>query len=266
VTSPYPGDELVLTAGAWRPRASRDWDAFYEWAQTACSHRLVQAEAWPLLSDLLALRSFLRQLDDPDMEALGELAASFVRLPGEAGPLSPITFDIDVRHQRALAALGRALVACPAIYLVDTDSGAAIAGPAIMDWGSDPQAAHGSVLVRADPEGPPYSFFAPFDADGFRIEHDGVVKFRARRVAQERRDGVARLIDRDTGASVTVPGAVSHLITHEDRSRYEQPDHFHVETRSFPADYLDPLREDLAALVAAALETGHPLRVPVRFG
>jgi len=267
VAPPSGDDELVLKDGAWRLRTSdaHEPHAFREWAKTACVHGLVRAEAWPLLTDLLALRDVLTVLDGPGTRALGELAAAFCRLPREVGRLAPLTVDVDERHRRALSELGAALVTLRAIHLVDSDTEAVIAGPAPPGASADPPTAHGSILVEHRGPGPPYSFFTPFDARGLCVERDSAVVFRARRVTQDRSDGTTRLVDRDTGASVALEGVVAWRNPQAD-GRPEYPACFHVETRPLPAEHLATVRQELEMLVDAALETGHPVRMPDRFG
>ena len=257
---------MAFVDGAWRLEGGNvGLGDDVDWAEGACEHGLRQAEAWPLHGDLQVLRSFVRQFDDPDCVALERLVGGFFRQRGEVGELRPLALDVDERHERALQGLEQRLVACPAPHLVDSDTGVAFGRASSIDWETGSPIPRGYVLIAAPPPGPPYSYWTPFDAKGIRVEQDGIV-FRARRAAQEPGDRRSRLEDQDTGASIEIDGAIAYRTGPIGKPVYVRPTHFHVEQRTFPADFVANAREDLATLVRAALETGHPIRFPARFG
>lgn len=261
VTLPHEGT-LAFRTGAWRlldaeGRPSADEET---WAPTACPHGLVDAQAWPLASDLASLSNFLVRHDDPDRRALAELIAAFGRRPGESGELQPLAFEVDERHARALDGLGPAFATTPGPWLVDSDTDETIAGASRLHR-SGPLAS-GFVTVRSPPSLPLRSFIAPFDQDGLRLQLEGRVKLAATRIEQEAIEGGVRWTDLDTGETAEATGWV---VTGWARDPTVHR-HVHIRMGTLPTDLVAQAREDLGALVAAALRTGHPIELPDRFG
>ncbi|MCA9712424.1 MAG: hypothetical protein KDK70_41700 [Myxococcales bacterium] len=220
------------------------------------------AEAWPLASDLQNLLTFVRGHDSAPLRAVAELIAAFGRRAGEAVPLEPAVVEIDERHAQGLTLLDERLARTPAPCLVDSDRGAILASPtSILDTAAGPVII-GRGLVRPDPAGSEmasHPFFVRFDVGGVRLERSDTV-VSAMRLAQHRIDGRTQWEDLDTGATVDVPGP---LVAGPRDGRV--PRRLHVETRPLPAAFLAQARHDLRALVDAALQTGHPIRLPDRF-
>ena len=261
VAAPLPGGTFVLDDGQWKldGREGDSATALGDWAATACAHGLALVDTWALLHDVLNLRSWLRRFDDHDSAALDELAAAFCLLPGESGN-APLTYVVDSRHRDALTRLREAIPRLSAPYLVDTDTKQVIAGPPSVRGDGSGSSEEGFAGVRSIiTPGPPYSFSVPYDSDGIRLEQDGAVLFRARRVSQEVvGTETTRFVDLDTGQSITSHGLVGlKLQMRSDPRPREYPTRFHVEERQLPPAHLGKVRAALTQLVEASLETGH---------
>ncbi len=208
-------------------------------------------ERWPILTDLEALDRFLRRFEDPTLlsvRAVLEGAFRFAQSPdGDAVPVRATQTQL-----RGMDLLNAEIPRCPALFLVDSDTGQAIFGPATMDWDASPPRERGHALVHGSTR---HSHYVRFDARGLHLERDGQLIFMARRVTQVVAEDHTRFVDRDSGAAVRYPGFVAR----QRPAPVDAPAHLHVETRPFPGDYLQRVRDELTALIRGALDSGPPI-------
>ncbi len=264
VASPPAGTSIELVTGQWRlvPEGVVDDDDAAAWIRGACPHALVVADGWPLASDLQDLSRLSSDVDDPDVKAIAELIAAFGRRPGEQGPLAPLAVDVDPRHARGLRALSERLAAVEAPWLIDSDTDAVVAKPSSFLTTPSGTIAIGRGLIVPPRPGPPYPFFVRFDAAGLQLPNAPDASWSARRIEQRRLGSRTLWTDLDTGRTVEAAGV---LVADLQRDT-PLAKRLHVDMRPLPDEFLAGPREALGRLVAAAIETGHPICLPDRFG